>query len=39
MAFRELARQVVQQVESGMAGHTHGHDHDHDHDHDHAHTH
>jgi len=36
-AFRELARQVVSQVESGMAGHTH--DHDHDHDHDHAHTH
>ncbi len=41
LAFRELARQVVEQVESGMAGHTHGHDHDHDHqhDHDHAHTH
>ncbi|HEV7764159.1 MAG TPA: Mrp/NBP35 family ATP-binding protein [Thermoanaerobaculia bacterium] len=42
MAFRELARQVVDQVQSGMAGHTHGghgHDHDHDHDHDHAHTH
>ena len=40
MAFKELARQVVQQVESGMAGHTHdAHDHDHDHDHDHAHTH
>jgi ATP-binding protein involved in chromosome partitioning len=40
-AFRELARQVVEQVESGMPGHTHGHahDHDHDHDHDHAHTH
>ena len=44
-AFRELARQVAEQVESGMAGHTHGHDHDHDHDHhhhhdhDHAHTH
>jgi ATP-binding protein involved in chromosome partitioning len=39
-AFRELARQVVAQVESGMAGHTHAaHDHDHDHDHDHAHTH
>ncbi len=38
-AFRELARQVVEQVESGSAGHTHGHDHDHDHDHDHAHTH
>jgi ATP-binding protein involved in chromosome partitioning len=37
-AFRELARQVVQQVESGMAGHTHGHD-AHDHDHEHAHTH
>lgn len=39
LAFKELARQVVQQVESGMAGHTHGHDHDHHHDHDHAHTH
>jgi ATP-binding protein involved in chromosome partitioning len=36
-AFRELARQVAEQVESGMAGHTH--DHDHHHDHDHAHTH
>ena len=40
-AFRELARQVAQQVESGAAGHTHDHDHDHHHhhDHDHAHTH
>ncbi|HEX8170013.1 MAG TPA: Mrp/NBP35 family ATP-binding protein [Thermoanaerobaculia bacterium] len=38
-AFRELARQVVEQLESGMAGHTHDHDHDHHHDHDHAHTH
>ncbi len=39
-AFRELARQVVEQVESGMAGHTHGADeHHHDHAHDHAHTH
>jgi ATP-binding protein involved in chromosome partitioning len=38
MAFKELARQVVQQVESGMAGHTHD-AHDHDHDHEHAHTH
>jgi ATP-binding protein involved in chromosome partitioning len=40
-AFRELARQVVEQVQSGMEGHTHGvggHEH-HDHDHDHAHTH
>ena len=37
LAFKELARQVVEQVESGMAGHTH--DHDHEHDHDHAHTH
>jgi ATP-binding protein involved in chromosome partitioning len=36
-AFRELARQVAEQVQSGMAGHTH--DHDHHHDHDHAHTH
>jgi ATP-binding protein involved in chromosome partitioning len=34
-AFLELARQVVQQVESGMAGHTHAHDHDHDHAHAH----
>jgi ATP-binding protein involved in chromosome partitioning len=43
LAFKELARQVAQQVESGHAGHTHGHDHehghDHDHDHDHAHSH
>ncbi|MEO8034050.1 MAG: Mrp/NBP35 family ATP-binding protein [Acidobacteriota bacterium] len=39
-AFRELARTIVTQVESGMAGHTHdGHSHDHDHDHDHAHSH
>ena len=37
LAFKELARQVVEQVESGMAGHTHGHPHDHEHDH--AHTH
>jgi ATP-binding protein involved in chromosome partitioning len=39
LAFKELARQVVEQVQSDMAGHTHGHDHDHDHDHDHAHSH
>jgi len=32
-AFRELARQIVQQVESGMAGHTHDHEHDHAHAH------
>ncbi len=42
-AFREVARQVVEQVQSGMEGHTHGpgsHEHHHhDHDHDHAHTH
>jgi ATP-binding protein involved in chromosome partitioning len=40
-AFREVARLVVEQVESGMEGHNHGHGHDHhhDHDHDHAHTH
>ncbi|HVE73124.1 MAG TPA: Mrp/NBP35 family ATP-binding protein [Thermoanaerobaculia bacterium] len=38
-AFRELARQVVDQVQSGAAGHTDDHDHDHHHDHDHAHTH
>jgi ATP-binding protein involved in chromosome partitioning len=37
IAFREVARQVAEQVTSGMSGHTH--DHDHDHDHDHAHTH
>jgi ATP-binding protein involved in chromosome partitioning len=30
-AFREIARQVVEQVESGLAGHTHGHDHEHAH--------
>ena len=43
IAFKEIARQVVAQIESGMAGHTHGNDHDHDHehghDHDHAHIH
>lgn len=43
IAFKEIARQIVEQVESGTAGHTHGHghhhDHDHDHDHDHAHPH
>ena len=38
-AFLELARQVVEQVESGVGGHNEGHDHDHHHDHDHAHTH
>jgi ATP-binding protein involved in chromosome partitioning len=41
-AFRELARQVVDQLETGMAGHNHGpdeHQHHHHHDHDHAHTH
>jgi ATP-binding protein involved in chromosome partitioning len=38
-AFREVARQVVDQVQSGMEGHTHSHGHHHDHDHDHAHTH
>jgi ATP-binding protein involved in chromosome partitioning len=41
-AFQALARQVVAQVESGMAGHTHGPDeqhHHHDHEHDHAHSH
>ena len=32
-AFRELAAQVIKQIESGHVGHTH------DHDHDHAHTH
>jgi len=32
-AFRELARQIVQQMESGMAGHTHDHHHDHAHAH------
>ncbi|MGZ8853464.1 MAG: Mrp/NBP35 family ATP-binding protein [Thermoanaerobaculia bacterium] len=37
-AFTELARQIVQQINDGSAGHTHG-AHDHDHDHDHAHTH
>jgi len=37
-AFIELAKQVVQQLETGMAGHTHEH-HDHDHEHDHAHAH
>jgi ATP-binding protein involved in chromosome partitioning len=39
LAFKELARQVVAQVESGMEGHTHSHGHDHDHDHGHDHNH
>ncbi|HUP47118.1 MAG TPA: Mrp/NBP35 family ATP-binding protein [Thermoanaerobaculia bacterium] len=34
-AFREVARQIVEQVSRGMEGHTH----DHGHDHDHAHAH
>jgi ATP-binding protein involved in chromosome partitioning len=45
-AFRSLAAQIVEQVESGVPGHTHGHEghdhgdgHHHDHDHDHAHSH
>ena len=38
-AFREVAAQIVRQVESGTAGHTHDGHHHHDHDHDHAHTH
>ena len=38
-AFRELARQVAQQVESGVGAQAHDHDHHHDHDHGHAHTH
>ncbi len=37
-AFRDLATQIVKQVESGVPGHTHDHDHDHN-DHDHAHAH
>lgn len=37
-AFFELARQLVAQLESGMAGHTHaGHNHEHDPEHAHAH--
>jgi ATP-binding protein involved in chromosome partitioning len=36
-AFRDIARQIVKQVESGMEGHTHEHGHTHDHDHAHAH--
>jgi ATP-binding protein involved in chromosome partitioning len=43
MAFTELARQIVKQMEDGTAGHTHGpddhHHHDHDHDHEHPHVH
>ena len=35
-AFVSLAKQVVDQIQKGMAGHTHGHNH---HDHDHAHAH
>jgi ATP-binding protein involved in chromosome partitioning len=34
-AFRELARTIVKQIESGAIGHTHDHDHDHDHVHAH----
>ena len=37
-AFRDIARQIVKQVESGMEGHTHDHDHDHEHGHDHVHA-
>ncbi|HVS30657.1 MAG TPA: Mrp/NBP35 family ATP-binding protein [Thermoanaerobaculia bacterium] len=33
LAFKELANQIVRQVESGAAGHTHDHDHDHAHAH------
>jgi ATP-binding protein involved in chromosome partitioning len=37
-AFRELARSIVKQIETGTLGHTHGpHEHHHDHDHVHAH--
>src|SRR5437870_4931998 len=32
-AFREIARSIVTQVESGIAGHTHDHEHDHAHAH------
>ena len=32
-SFREIARSIVQQIESGMAGHTHDHVHDHAHAH------
>jgi ATP-binding protein involved in chromosome partitioning len=38
-AFRELARRVVKQVESGVPGHTHEPGEHHHHDHEHAHTH
>ena len=37
-AFRELARRVVKQVESGVPGHTHDPGEHHHHDHEHAHT-
>ncbi|HEY4642985.1 MAG TPA: Mrp/NBP35 family ATP-binding protein [Thermoanaerobaculia bacterium] len=37
-AFRELARTIVKQIETGMLGHTHE-EHEHHHDHDHAHAH
>jgi ATP-binding protein involved in chromosome partitioning len=33
LAFKELANQIVKQVESGTAGHTQDHDHDHAHAH------
>ncbi|HEX9985422.1 MAG TPA: Mrp/NBP35 family ATP-binding protein [Thermoanaerobaculia bacterium] len=39
-AFTEVARQIVDQIQSRMEGHTHDHGHDHHHhDHDHAHSH
>src|SRR5262249_38675476 len=33
IALKDVARQVAEQLESGMAGHTHGHHHDHAHAH------
>ena len=38
-AFVSCAKQIVQQINSGMEGHTHGHDEHEHHDHDHAHSH
>jgi len=32
-AFRDIAKSIVRQVESGTAGHTHDHVHDHAHAH------
>jgi ATP-binding protein involved in chromosome partitioning len=37
LAFEELARKIVNQIQNGMEGHTHDHGHHHDHEHSHTH--